>query len=124
MTDQGSKQRNRLLKALSNAGLVLLQPHLEHAPLKFRQRVQSANRDVKYVYVPASGIASVVAVSGGEHRQAEIAIVGRDGMTGLTVVLGPDRSHCETFIQVAGEGQCISAKNLRDAIDQSVTMLK
>jgi CRP-like cAMP-binding protein len=126
MVDQGASnvQRNRILRALSNADLALLQPHLEHAPLKFRQRLQSSNRQIKTVYFPESGIASVVAISGGEHRQAEIAIVGREGMTGLAVVHGADRSPCETFIQVAGEGQCISAEDLRAAIDKSVTMLK
>src|SRR5215467_12427999 len=73
---------------------------------------------------PETGIASVVAVSGGERREAEIAIVGREGMTGLAVVHGADRSPCEIFIQVEGEGQCISAENLREMMDESVTMLK
>jgi hypothetical protein len=65
----------------------------------------------------------VVAASGGQHRQAEIALVGREGMTGLPVVHGADRSPCETFIQVEGEGQCISSQNLRQLMDQSITML-
>ena len=46
----------------------------------------------------------MVVVSGGERRQSEIAIVGREGMTGLAVVHGADRSPCEIFIQVEGEG--------------------
>lgn len=117
-------QRNRILNAMSNADLALLQPHLESVPLKFRQRLQSANRQIRHIYFPESGIASVVAVSGGERRQAEIAIVGREGMTGLPIVHGADRSPCETFIQVEGDGQCISAQNLRQLMDQSTTMLR
>jgi CRP-like cAMP-binding protein len=117
-------QRNRILNAMSNADLALLQPHLERTELKFRQRLQSANRQIKSVYFPHSGIASVVAVGGGEHRQAEVAIIGREGMTGLPVVHGADRSPCETFIQVEGEGQCISAHNLRRLMDESITMLR
>jgi CRP-like cAMP-binding protein len=120
----GNVQRNRILNAMANADLALLQPHLQPVPLKFRQRLQSSNRETKNVYFPVSGIASVVAVSGGEQRQAEVALVGRDGMTGLPIVLGADRSPCETFIQVKGEGLCISADNLRKVIDKSVTMLK
>jgi CRP-like cAMP-binding protein len=117
-------QRNRVLNALSNADLSLLQPHLELTPLKFRQRLQSANRVIRAVYFPESGIASVVAVGGGERRQAEVALVGREGMTGVAVVHGADRSPCDVFIQVEGEGQCISSENLRRAMDQSATVLK
>jgi len=120
----GNVQRNRILNAMSNSDLALLQPHLERVPLKFRQHLQSSNRQIKNVYFPESGIASVVAVSGGESRQAEIAVVGRDGMTGLAVVHGAHRSPCEIFIQVEGEGQRISAEDLRRAMDKSRTMLK
>src|SRR5262245_21680818 len=45
-------------------------------------------------------------------------------MTGLPVVHGADRSPYDTFIQVEGEGQCISAQNLRHVMDQSITMLR
>src|SRR5262245_14994560 len=85
-------QKNWLLDSLSCADFALLQPHLEAEPLKFRQRLQSANRNVRDVYFPDSGIASVVAIGGGDGRQAEVAVVGREGMTGLPVVHDADRS--------------------------------
>jgi CRP-like cAMP-binding protein len=117
-------QRNRILAALSNADLALLQPHLERVPLKMRQRLHWPNRQIRNVYFPESGIASVVAVSASEQRQAEIGIVGREGMTGLPIVLSADRSPCDTFIEVEGEGQCISTPKLRQAMDESATILK
>jgi CRP-like cAMP-binding protein len=117
-------RRNHILNAMSNADLALLQPHLEAVPLRFRQRLQSPNRTIRNVYFPESGIASVVAVSGGEHRQAEVAVVGREGMTGLPVVHGTDRSPCDIFIQVEGNGHCIAARKLRDALGQSTTLLR
>lgn len=125
MLDPGVRnvQRNRILNALSNADLALLQPHLEWVPLAFRQRLQSSNRQISNVYFPESGIASVVAVGGSERRQAEVALVGRDGMTGLAIVLGAQRSPCEIFIQVEGEGQRISTQNLLDVMGQSITVL-
>lgn len=116
--------RNRILNAMSNADLALLQPHLEPVPLKFRQCLQSSNRSIKNVYFPESGIASVVAIGNGERLQAEVAVVGREGMTGLPVVHGTDRSPCDVFMQVEGDGQCIAAQKLRDAIDQSITLLR
>jgi CRP-like cAMP-binding protein len=117
-------RRNRILGAMSNADLARLQPHLQPTPLKFRQRLQSANRQIGAIYFPESGFASVVAVGGGERRQAEVALIGREGMTGLPVVHGADRSPCDVFIQVEGEGQCISSDNLRQLIEESPTLLK
>ena len=121
---RANAQRNRILNAMSNSDLALLQPHLEPTPLRFRQCLQAANRQIKDVYFPESGIVSVVAIGGGERRQAEVAIVGREGMTGLAVVHGADRSPCDVYIQVEGDGQRISADALREVIDQSVTLLR
>jgi CRP-like cAMP-binding protein len=65
-----------------------------------------------------------VAACDDERRHAEIAVVGREGMTGLAIVYGTDCSPCEIFIQVEGEGQRILAADLRQVIDKSGTMLK
>jgi CRP-like cAMP-binding protein len=117
-----NRQRNRLLGALSNADFALLQPHLQRTPLKFRQPLQMANRKIRTVYFPESGIASVVAASRGEHRQAEVALIGREGMTGIALLHGVDRSPCDVFIQVEGEGHSIPADALREAMRQSTTL--
>jgi hypothetical protein len=42
--------------------------------------LQSANRKIDTVYFPESGLASVVAIGGGERKQAEVAIIGREGI--------------------------------------------
>jgi CRP-like cAMP-binding protein len=121
---QSNVQRNRILSAMSNADLALLQPHLEKVSLKFRQRLQPSHRSIRNVFFPECGIASVVAVGGGERRQAEVAVIGREGMTGLPVVLGTDRSPCDIFMQVEGEGRCIAAQKLSEALNQSISLLK
>ena len=76
------------------------------------------------MYFPDGGIASVVAVAGNERRQAEVAIVGREGMSGLAVIHGADRSPCDVFMQVEGAANCIAAQKLQEAIDQSITLLR
>jgi CRP-like cAMP-binding protein len=43
-------------------------------------------------------------------------------MTGLAIVTGQERTAHETFIQVAGNGQRISAAKLRDADERSMTL--
>jgi CRP-like cAMP-binding protein len=119
-----NQQPNRVLRCLSNTDLALIQPYLEPVELTFRKRLQSVNRKIRAVYFPESGLGSVVAVSGGERRQAEVGIIGREGMTGLAIVHGTDRSPCEIFVQVEGAGQCITADNLREVLDKSPSILR
>ena len=117
-------QANRILNAMSPSDMALLQPHLGRVELKFRQRLQLANRPVTDLYFPESGIASVVAVGTKDRPQAEVALIGVEGMTGLPIVCGAGRSPCDVFMQVAGVGQSISVKSLLHVMDQSITMLK
>ena len=111
--------RNRVLASLAKADLGLLQPNLVPVTLNFRQHLQSANRRIKAAYFPDSGIASVVAIANGSRSQTEVAIVGCEGMTGVPVVLGAERSPCDVFIQVEGHGHCIAAEDLRSAMERS-----
>lgn len=117
-----NRQPNRVLRCLTNSDFALLQPFLEQVALTFRKRLQSCNRKIKAVYFPESGLSSVVAVSGGDRRQSEVGVIGREGMTGLAVVHGTDRSPCEIFVQVEGHAQCIPADDLREALAKSATM--
>jgi CRP-like cAMP-binding protein len=114
-----NRLRNRLLGSLSGADLALLQPRLVPVTLRFRQRLQSANRTVKAAYFPDSGLASVVAIATGSRSQAEVAVVGCEGVVGMPIVLGVGRGPCEVFMQVEGHGYCITAANLADAMDNS-----
>ena len=114
--------RNRVLDCLPNADFDLLTPHLEDVALGVRKRLQSSNRVIETVYFPDSGLGSVVAIGRGREPQTEVALVGREGMTGLPVVHGTDRSPYEIFVQVEGDGRQISSANLRDAMARSATM--
>ena len=110
-------QKNQLLAALSNADLALLQPHLEPVSLELHQVLEAPNEPIKHCYFIERGLASIVALNG--HRRLEVGLIGPEGMTGLAIVLGNDRSPHENFIQVAGKGWRISAEKLREAMQQS-----
>jgi CRP-like cAMP-binding protein len=115
-----SEPSNRILSRLSRDDFALLEPHLEAVDLPVRKSLEARKRRIDQVYFIESGFASVVAGSG--ERSIEVGIIGREGMTGLAVVMGHDRAHHQTFIQVAGKGLCIGAANLREANEQSPTL--
>ena len=115
------RPRNRLLAALSPADLKLLQPHLNYVRLEVRRELERPNRRIDDVYFIESGIASVVAVQRRTER-VEIGLVGREGMSGTAVVLGGQSTPHLTYLQVAGDGQHISAAALRGAMEDSASL--
>jgi CRP-like cAMP-binding protein len=112
---------NRILSHLSRSDFSLLKPHLETVDLPVRRQLESRNKRIDQVYFIERGIASVVANGSGD-RSIEVGLIGREGMSGLAVVMGTDRSPNETFMQVAGGGQRISAAKLWPRMEQSGTL--
>ena len=113
--------RNQLLGALSADDLALLTPLLTPVDLALRAELERPNRPIKNVFFPEAGMVSVVA-NGARKKQLEVGIIGREGMTGLMVVLGNDRSPYSTYIQIAGSGQRMTSDDLRSAMQRSPTL--
>jgi CRP-like cAMP-binding protein len=112
---------NQLLGFLSTKDRNFLTPYLKRIPLVLRQSLEKANQPIENVYFPEDGIASVVGDSD-SVREIEIGIIGKEGMTGLMVVMGNDRSPYDTFVQVAGSALVLSARNLRSAMKKSQSL--
>jgi CRP-like cAMP-binding protein len=116
-----TKQRNRLLAALSADDLALLEPHLEDITLARRDVLEIPNKPINDVYFMETGVASVVAVNGRGER-IEVGLVGCEGMSGVTVVMGNHRSPNSTYMQIAGETRRISSIALRKTLQQSPSL--
>ena len=113
--------RNHLLSSLSATNFGLLKSSLRPVELGLRKVLEAANKPTTQVYFPESGIASVVATST-RKWEIEVGIIGRDGMTGVNVLLGSDRSPHSTYVQVSGQAQAISAGDLRQATQRSASL--
>ena len=55
-------------------------------------------------------------------KEVEVGLIGREGMTGLPIVLGNHRSPHSTYIQAAGKAKCIPSGELRKATETSQTL--
>lgn len=118
---QPSFSRNRLLSILPPADFDRLRPNLERLTLAFKEVLEEPNEPIESVYFLEPGVGSIVAVTAGGER-LEVGIFGPEGMSGLAVVQGSDRSPHETFIQVPGEAIRISAPALREALQESASL--
>jgi CRP-like cAMP-binding protein len=109
---------NQLLAALAPPDLALLQPHFTSLTLDRRHPLEYPNKKIEHVFFVEHGIASVVA-AGDSGRQIEVGLIGCEGVTGLPIILGDDRSPHSTYMQVGGSGQKISAHAFRNALEKS-----
>ena len=112
---------NRLLSRLPPHDFGLLAPHLKPVALPLGKHLEIPDRVIEHVYFPESGFASVVSAGAGAE-QVEVGIIGLEGMTGLAVVLGTDRTPNGTFIQNAGKGLMMPAAELRRLLKISVPL--
>src|ERR1043165_1632489 len=108
--------RNFLLASLSPADREELQPDLEQVNLPARFVLEEPDKPIKYAYFFDDGIASVVGNGRNPKRRVEIGIIGREGMSGLSLLTGDYRSPNRTYMQVAGTGQRVGAEKLRQAM--------
>ena len=112
---------NMLLAALSAPDLALMQPYLTPVKLALLQKLEVPNKPIEDVYFMHDGIASVVAIQSDDQR-VEIGLIGREGMTGSSVLLGSATSPHATYIQAVGSGERIAVVELRKAAQQSETL--
>jgi len=83
---------NRFIASLNRADRTQLEALLKPVELKVRTRLESTNSKVDVIYFLERGIASVIGTGTGDRRQGKVAIIGREGLTGVSFLLGVERS--------------------------------
>lgn len=109
---------NHLLGALSDEELDRLTPALEPVRLARPTELEAANEAIEFVYFPTSGIASIVAIDEGGET-VDTAMIGREGMTGLSVFLGTGQSPMRTIVQVPLTGLRLRTRALQEELDRN-----
>ena len=98
----GARARNWILAALPSAEYKRLALHLERVPLELRQLVFDHDEPIEHVYFCESAIVSVVSMMS-DGTAVETATVGNEGMVGLPVFHGVDRTAAQAFCQIPGD---------------------
>jgi CRP-like cAMP-binding protein len=124
LTDTTNIHRaNRLLGALGHDDYDLLRPHLSVVDLIQNELVFEGGRPAEYVWFPHEGVISIVATDA-EGGAVEVATVGREGTTGISLVLGSDTMSGDAMVQVSGRGSRMDTGAFRDAVEASPTLLQ
>ena len=96
-----SSVRNQLLTCLSAGDFAYLAPHLQRVDLVVRNSIHGTGQAITKVFFPERGYASMLAALD-EGDTAEVGMIGSEGMIGLPLVFGTDRSLVEAMVQGSG----------------------
>lgn len=107
---------NRLLAALPKKEYQNLLPEFEQVNLVFGDILFDPGERIRHVYFPNDSIISLLSAVE-EHSMLEVGIVGNEGMAGLTVFMGVNRSRNRGLVQGAGTAMRMKSATLRGAIN-------
>lgn len=110
--------RNRILAALPRQVLASLLPHLKPTFLPRNKVLCDINEPLRRVYFVETGLVSMVAVFE-NHATAEMATVGREGLVGISSVLGGEQPLGRYVVPIAGTALVVEATRFRTALRDS-----
>lgn len=109
---------NRLLARLLVEDTESLRPHLELVSLSHGDHVIVPDEPIRDVYFPLNCLLSLVTEME-DGSNAESGTVGREGMSGIPVILDAWQTTMPTFTQIPGDAVRMKAKIFKAAYDSN-----
>ena len=110
-------RQNQLLAALPDDEWQRWQPHLELAQLPLGTVLYESGGTLNNVYFPTTAIVSLLYVmENGDH--AEIAMVGQEGLIGVSLFMGGGSTPSRAVVQSAGAGFRLSAVVMKEGFER------
>jgi CRP-like cAMP-binding protein len=107
-------RQNHLLAALPAEEYARLFSHLELVPMPLGDAVCEPGVPMRYVYFPTTCIVSLLYVME-DGASAEIAVVGNEGIVGVSLFMGGETTTSRAVVQSAGHAYRLTGQLLKDA---------
>ena len=115
-------QKNRLLAALQGDELQRWLPLLEPVDMPLGHVLYESGKTMSHVYFPTSAIVSLLYVIE-NGSSAEIAVVGNEGLVGVSLFMGGGSTPSRAVVQSAGHGFRLKARDMKDEFDRGGPVL-
>jgi CRP-like cAMP-binding protein len=109
---------NDLLAALPETEWLSWQPQLEKVELKLGQVLYESGSTMYHVYFPTNAIVSLLYVME-NGASAEIAVVGHEGVVGISIFMGGGSTPSRAVVQSAGWGFRLRSAAIKEAFERS-----
>lgn len=111
-------QKNRLLAVLPDAEYQRISPYLEHISLTLGTVLYEPGVALQHVYFPTDCIISLLYVMK-DGASAEIAVVGNEGIVGISLFMGGETTPSRAVVQSAGNALRLSGHLLKAEFNRS-----
>lgn len=106
-------RQNHLLAALPATDFERLQPHLKLIPLPLGEALYEPGIVLRYLYFPTNSIVSLLYVMA-DGASAEIAVVGNEGVIGVSLFMGGETTPSRAVVQSAGHAYRLPGQVLKE----------
>ncbi len=114
--------QNRLLAALPQPEWDRWRGHLEAVDLALGEVLYESGGTLSHVYFPTSAIVSLLYVME-NGAAAEIAVVGNEGIVGISLFMGGESTPSRAVVQSAGHGFRMASAAMKDEFNRAGPVL-
>ena len=115
-------RHNQLLAALPDADWARWQPHLEPVTLAYGQVLFESGATPASVVFPTTAVVSLSSMTR-DGASAEFAVVGNEGVVGISLFMGGDAMTGRALVQSGGHGWRLSAERVHAAVEHGGAVL-
>lgn len=118
---KGDPRENQLLAVLPEVEWARIEPYLVEVDLPLGQVIYESGGQLEHVYFPTTSIISLLYVME-DGASAEIAIVGHEGIVGVSLFMGGETTPSRAIVQSAGRAWRLNAGMLKDEFNRAGPM--
>ncbi|MBS1156914.1 MAG: Crp/Fnr family transcriptional regulator [Proteobacteria bacterium] len=111
-------RQNHLLAALPDAEWQCWQPQLELVDMPQGQVLYESGETLRYVYFPTTAIVSLLYLME-DGASTEIAVVGNEGIIGISQFMGGESAFSRAVVLSAGQGFRLKAEAMREEFEHA-----
>src|ERR1019366_7176564 len=115
-------RENALLAALPDAEWQRWLPQLEEVVMPLGQVLYESGATLSHVYFPTTAIVSLLYVME-NGASAEIAVVGNEGIVGISLFMGGESTSSRAVVQSAGNGLRLIAQMIKNEFNRAGPVL-
>lgn len=106
-------RQNQLLAALPAADFARIEPQLELVEMPLGEVLYESGAQMRHVFFPTSAIISLLYVME-DGASAEIAVVGNEGVVGVSLFMGGETTLSRAIVQSAGHAYRLRGAMIKD----------
>jgi CRP-like cAMP-binding protein len=118
MAPPSDPRQNHLLAALPDAERQRWLPQLEAVELPLGAVLYESGSTLSHVYFPTTAIVSLLYVME-SGASAEIAVVGNEGLVGISLFMGGGSTPSRAVVQSAGQGYRLEASAMKEEFNRA-----